>query len=282
MAKTNDQQMVKASTIFLKLEKLSSEREKFEKTDLARTNLRLYELLADVYATYLEAKKERKILKLTVAEMKAAVEKDGSRVLIQTPTINLFVRFVFRSNRQTVHSYARAIEAAISDGVQPDDLSAYIVKQGGIQECKVLTMPSSKSIEKKKKIEAGMPLVDELIESSKLKPLAEFKTDPLLLEAIKNSEITILLGKKHSGGKVSVLTVVPAFRNNILQWAKEEMAQWCAEHQEHLKKSEKKNQAILAINDAALKAKSPSLQKQDKLKVSAASLTGTVGEIINS
>ena len=128
----NDKTAVKATSMVEQLDKLSVAREEFEKTDWARTNQKLYELLGAVYARYEEASAEKSVLALTVKTLKEILKKRGNRVQQNSTALSLFVRYVFNCDRQRIFTYTRAIHAAISHSITPDQLATFITTAGGV------------------------------------------------------------------------------------------------------------------------------------------------------
>lgn len=252
MAKASKTELayVKASTLMLKLEQLSDQRAEFEKNELARTNQRLYEILAEVYEQYEAVKSERSYLIAVTKVLTDNLKSKGQRVQDNTLVLALFVRMVFKSDRQRIHTYTRAIQAAHEDGVGPKEFAAYVTAQGGVEECRVKTKQTEGELKTLEAIEQGMPLVEEIFASPTKTALASFKVNPSLLKEIHGRPMAILLGEFDNLGNVKVVTVVPGYKESVVTWAKEKMAIHLANEQEKSKTEARKVEADTAIEDA--------------------------------
>lgn len=255
MAKATNQAVntsaVKASTIIVELDKLATVRAEFEKTVLARTNQRLYQILGDVYAQYVNASKTAAVLKDTLAALKSGLEKNGVRVQKNSLAISVFVRYVFNSDRQRVHNYTRAIQAAISHNIPPADLASFINNAGGIEECKQKVVSRTNVLGKKQKIARAMPLVEETLGDSAInKPLAKFSVPPQFVAASYQKGFTFLIGKADKQGNVKVLSVIPAYSEGVEKWAKQSLASFLDDEQVESAKKAKEKAKAKAIDKA--------------------------------
>lgn len=146
-----------------------------------------------------------------------------------TTVLGLFVRYVFRTDRQRAYNYTSALQAAISAEVKPANLAQYFADQGGIEECKKQFVKSEKTIAKEDQIATAMPLVTEYLQSESC--IAEFDVAPAYVAKTCGQEFTFLLAKADSNGHVQVVSAVPAFSSAFAKWAKKELAVFLAEQQ---------------------------------------------------
>lgn len=241
---------VQASTILLKLDQLSDQRADFEQNEFARSNQRLYEILAEIYAQYEAMNGNRALLMLMIEKVSERLKAKGQRVQENSLVLSLFVRMVFNSERQRIHNYSRAIQAAKEDKVAPKDFAKYVTDKGGIEECRLKSKPTEGELKTQAAIEQGMPLVEEIFASPTKTALASFKVNPSLLKEIHGKPMAILLGEFDNFGNVKVVTVVPGYKESVVTWAKEKMAIHLANEQEKSKTEACKVEADTAIDDA--------------------------------
>lgn len=269
LSKAMQRHAVKASDIIVELDKLANVRAEFEETVLARTNQHLYQILGDVYAQYLKASESAAVLKDTLSAMKTLLEKNGVRLQKNSLAISVFVRYVFNSNRQRVHNYTRAIQAAVSFNVPPAELASFINNAGGIEECKQKVVSSKNVLGKKQKIARAMPLVEETLGDSAInKPLAKFSVPPQFVAASYQKGFTFLIGKADKQGNVKVLSVIPAYSEGVEKWAKQSLASFLDDEQ------------VESANKTKEKAKAKAIDKALADAGRKASTEVTVGELL--
>lgn len=242
-----------ADTVLIALNKLVEQREQFEQNEYARSNACLYELLTGVYSNYLEARESRGVLMATVKAMKEKLEMQGAKVQTNTTVLGIFVRYVFRTDRQRAYNYVCALQAAIAEKVKPANLAQYFADQGGIEECKKQFVKSAKTVAKEEQIAAAMPLVTEYLQSESF--IAEFDVAPAYVAKTCGQEFTFLLAKADSNGHVQVVSAVPAFSSAFAKWAKQELAVFLAEQQAQAAEQAVNHRAEQAIANAIEQAK---------------------------
>lgn len=241
---------VKASAMIEALDKLAVERNEFEQTDLARTNMKLYKLLAMVYERYEQASAQEDVLKLTVAALTERMKAAGKRVQQNTTALSLFVRFVFDSERQRIFTYTRAIQAAQSNSIKPDGFAQFVIDEGGLEDCKAKVQPNAKAQEKQQKIADAMPLVEEILDEGSGNVLAEFKVDAAMVEELKDGGKAFMIGTCDAMGNVQVRSVIPAYSDGFEKWAKTKMAEYLHEHKSKSAKKEAEDEQEMAIEQA--------------------------------
>ena len=229
--KVSDKTALKASAMIEQLDKLAVERDEFERTDMARTNQKLYELLGTVYGRYMEAAASEAVLKLTVATLTEILKKRDKPVQKNSTALSVFVRYVFNSERQRIFTYTRAIQAAIANKVDPTEFVAYVTEAGGVEECMTKAVPSKKAQEKQQQIADAMPLVEEILDEDSGNVLAEFKVDAAMVKDLKDDGKAFMIGTCDAKGNIQVRSVIPAYSDGFEKWAKEKMAAYLHEHQ---------------------------------------------------
>jgi hypothetical protein len=278
LSKAAQQNAVKASSVMVEMDKLAKACQSFETKDLARTNQRLYQLLADVLAQYEVASAKEGVLKDTLLSMRKRIEAtDGNRVQKNTLAISVFVRYAFNSDRQRIHNYTRAIQAAMSEGKTSKDLAAYITDAGGVDECKRKVVTSQKAADTKLKIEQSMPLVEESLDDDNKKPLATFSVPKAFVEDTYGKNFTFMVGKADASGKVKVLSVIPAYSKGMESWAKKALAKFLSDHQ-----AASDTQAKSKAKDASIENAIQAASKSKSSRKQVVNVNATVGEVENA
>jgi len=249
------------------LDALVAERETFEREEYARSNQRLYEILAKIYGAYRTAQANKPLLTATVKRMKETLSKQNERVQSNTLAINLFVRYVFRTDRQRAHNYSRTLQAAFAQDIAPQELALFVARSGGVEECKKQFVKSDKVKTKEQTIADAMPLVQEHL-SSTTNDLGELAVPAAWVSETHDKDFTFLLARADRAGKVKVLSVVPGYSKGMASWAKKQIALFLSAEQAALQKKAKRKRKEAAISAATAIAKNNN------------SATETVGELL--
>lgn len=161
------------------LDGLSLARENWEQTTFKKANDGLYDLLSqclDVFETkFIKGSKDdqktlRSELISRLNEMKVKTQKNS-------PTLSLFVRFVFCSDRKRAHGYSYVLNAAISHGINASQLPQWIVDQGGIEEIKRKMVQSAEAKDRQEKRKQAKDIAEQLIAEAQVNPLATVAVD---------------------------------------------------------------------------------------------------------
>ena len=189
---TSVQSTVFANNIVKTLDALSVARQNWEATSYKTANEGLYDLLSqclDVYQDkFVKANNdERKALR---AELSAKLKASGVRVQVNSPTLNLFVRFVFSSDRKRAHGYAYVLTAAMSHDVKAADLATWIVGVGGIEEIKRKMIKSEEAIARHEKSVEAKLAAEASIEEAKVVPLATVSIEGVM-PSVRNILLTV-------------------------------------------------------------------------------------------
>jgi hypothetical protein len=181
-----------ANNIVSTLDALSVARQSWEATSYKTANEGLYDLLSqclDVYQDkFVKANdSDRKALRV---ELSAKLKASNVRVQVNSPTLNLFVRFVFSSDRKRAHGYAYVLSAAISDEIKAADLAAWIVGAGGIEEIKRKMVKSEEAIARQEKSVEAKLAAEASIEEAKSVPLATVSIEGFM-PSVRNILLTV-------------------------------------------------------------------------------------------
>lgn len=252
---------VVAANIIAKANYLVKQREDFEKNEFARSNQRLYQILAEVLEMYLEASKNKKLLKDSVALLKSALTADNVRVQTNTLALTLFVRYVFRTDRQRSLNYSRTLQAAIQQGVGAKQLAQFIEDCGGVESCKKQFTKSAIVMAKETTIANNLTFVEEALTNAEESPLASFKVAESLVAKTYDKGYVFLIGKADKKGGIKALNVVPAYSAGMTKWAKQQLALFLAEQQVEAEKQAKgkRKENALAKAKSALQSKTPTV-----------------------
>jgi len=251
----NPTNIVQANCLMVTINALVQLRQDFEQNEFARSNASLYEILSGVYSSFTEASVDKAVLKATVLAMKEELTLQGARVQVNTLTLGLFVRYVFRTDRQRAYNYTCTLQAAIASNVAPVDLAAFIAAQGGVEECKKQFAKSEKTIVAEQLVAESMPLVTEFLSAPSQSMLVEFDVPPAFVANTCNEEFTFLIAKADATGHVQVIAAVPAYSKSMTKWAKQELAVFLAGQQQLNQKIELDKRLENAMENALHNAK---------------------------
>lgn len=234
-SKTFKPNLAVANPLIAELDLLSQRRADFEK-QLARTNKTLYQLLADVYAQY-ELAAQAGTLSHAVQLMKQKLRAQGKKVQSGTPEINIYVRYVFGTDRQRVYNYATCLQAAIAKSIPSTRFVDFITKIGGIEECKLQTSADKKSgnpsasAASSQPSEQQMQAASDLMDSGSFSFVADIALPNTLATMVTGQEMTILIGKPTANGSLQVIASVPVISNAAKNLVKRELAKVIADQE---------------------------------------------------
>jgi hypothetical protein len=257
LKRTSSNTKMSAQTIVATADKLVEQREQWQQNEYARSNARLYEILSCVLAMWQQVKDDRELRIETVKQMKAALTAAGVRVQMNTLALTLFVRYVFRTDRNRAMNYSRTLQAAMAAGIDSKDLADFIERSGGVEECKRQMSKSEAVLAKEQAIESAMTLVEEQLESSYSAPLATFKVSPDYVQGLQSGYV-FLMARASSKGEIRALAVVPAQSEGMTKWAKQQMALFLSQQSVKAAKNAKVKRKNSAIETAA-KSKTPTV-----------------------
>ena len=182
--------------IIAELDGLSVNCGNWEKGAFKKANEELYALLAQCLSIF-----EARFLAATDADraalrkaIVARLQAKGVRVVKQSATLTMFVRWVFNSDRKRANSYAYVLAAAISHGVRSDGLALWITEQGGIEEVKRRFMVKPETQQRQAELAQTRERVVAEIAQALDAPLAEVALGGL------SGEYVLLLAKPNESG----------------------------------------------------------------------------------
>lgn len=259
VATPSDKDIAFASDVIAKLETISAVRLSWEEVEFKTANQRLYQILSNCQRIYveqfLEVKDENSRRHLR-AEIEQRLKAEGIGMQSRTETLTLFVKMVFKSDRQRTHSYAYAIKAAIAEGVNYKDLSSFIESKGGIEEIRLEKPLSDKAKARQQKREEAINHVKQEIELAKLNPLATVhcNIDP-------STRKVLLAGVVNANGSIDVTSVLQDVPESmemqvITQLAIEHLARKEKQEQQNLE-AERNRAQVIAQAQVASNAEIP-------------------------
>lgn len=209
-----------ANTSVQTLDGLVTRRKQWEATDYKKANEGLYALLADCLALFndkfvIAVDDSKKALRI---ELTAKLKADGVKVQKTTPTLTMFVRYVFGSDRKRAHGYAYVLKAAISHGVSAKDLAGYIVQEGGIEEVKRKMVLSEESLVKRAAVDSAKVAVKAAAELASVTPLAQ-----VALAGV-TGEYAVLIARPTPDGMVSIVGVLSEAKDTLVETLFAQMA----------------------------------------------------------
>jgi len=189
-----------AAAIVQTLDGLAAMRKTWECTDFKKANDGLYALLAECLGTYLDkfvnaSNSDRKTLR---TELSSLLKLAGVKVQRNTTTLNMFVRFVFGSDRKRAHGYAYVLTAALSHSKTATELPAWIAECGGIEEIKRIMVKSEEAKARAERVVTAQSKVKAEIEQAIVSPIAQ-------LNMSLTGEYAILLAKPQPDGTVTII-----------------------------------------------------------------------------
>lgn len=131
------------------LERLETEREQWESTELAASRQRLYALLTECYGYYMTMKTDASadIRSQYKKALEAFVQVRGYSFLPTSHDMNRIVKSVFGVDRRRVSAYSLALRAALVDGgkdskgkclpVPLGSLASWLEGKGGVEEVRM-------------------------------------------------------------------------------------------------------------------------------------------------
>jgi hypothetical protein len=193
-----------ANTTVQLLDGLVERRKQWEGTDYKKANEGLYALLAECLSVFNEkfvnaADSDKKTLR---EDLTAKLKTGGVKVQRTTPTLTMFVRYVFGSDRKRAHGYAYVLKAAISQGVSAQELPDYILQEGGIEEVKRKIVMKEETLAKRAAVEAAKTAVLADIERALALPLAK------VTMAGVTGEYALMLARPMPNGAVDIVGVL--------------------------------------------------------------------------
>ena len=194
------------------LDGLLARRQQWEATDYKKTNEGLYALLADCLELFNKQFMSadatgQKALRI---DLTSKLKAGGVRVQKTSPTLTMFVRYVFGSDRKRAQGYAYVLRAAISNGIAAKDLADYIVAEGGIEEVKRKMVLSEESLAKRVAIESAKDAVKAAVELAVATPLASV---PL---AGVSGNYAVLLAQPSPDGMVNIVGVLSDVKDTLV------------------------------------------------------------------
>jgi len=201
--------------------KLSVQRETFEKEELECSNKALYAILSKVYALFNKAVKDG-CIKETAKEMRSLLKERGVKVQSNTPALTCFVRFVFNSDRKRAYNYASTLMAAIDAEVKPQNLSAFIEDGNGVEEIKKTHRMKD---ETKQKIDAVNAASNDVFDILKTMKAVETVVMPnASVDFSDGVNFAFIVARSIGNGKFELLRAVPKSTKAMQTAAVKELA----------------------------------------------------------
>jgi len=222
-----------AATMTMNLDSLSQARDSWEKNEYKSATDSLYALLSQTYSVYEElfvnavSDEDRKTLRNSLA---TKLKADAVKVQLNTTTLSLLIRYVFKSDRKRVMRYRYAIEAAKSHGVASQGLTSWLHAKGGIDAVAKLIAVSDETAAKRQKIANATLNVSSLIETRKTSPLAN-----VTITGLTAKTRTVFIAEPSLNGTFNIVCVVEDIADGLYSGlVKTAAAQYSAKSDESL------------------------------------------------
>ena len=208
------------NTTVQSLDGLLARRQQWEATDYKKANDGLYALLADCLELFNKQFMSadatgQKALRL---DLTAKLKAGGVKVQKTSPTLTMFVRYVFGSGRKRAQGYAYVLKAAISHGIAAKDLADYIIAEGGIEEIKRKMVMKEETIARRAAVESAKVSVKAAAELASVMPLASV---PL---AGVSGTYAVLLAQPTPDGMVNIISVLSDVKDTLVETLFAQMA----------------------------------------------------------
>ncbi len=202
-----------ANTSVQSLDGLVARRVQWEATDYKKANEGLYALLADCLALFNEKfmKADATGQKALRIDLTTKLKAGGVKVQKTTPTLTMFVRYVFGSDRKRAHGYSYVLKAAISHGITSNDLADYIVSEGGIEEVKRKMVLDEATMIKRAAVESAKVAVKAAAELASVTPLASVSL------AGVSGTYAVLLAQPTPDGMVNIVGVLSDVKETLVE-----------------------------------------------------------------
>jgi len=239
--------------------KLSVQRETFEKEELARSNKALYAILSKVYALFNKAVKDG-CIKETAKEMRSLLKQRSVKVQSNTPALTCFVRFVFNSDRKRAYNYASTLMAAVDAEIKPEKLAAFIEGSNGVEECKKAYKMKD---ETKQRVEAVAAASVDVMDILKTMPsVANITLPNASVDLSDGVEFAFIVARSVGNGKFELLRAVPKSTKAMQTAAVKELAKNLIEVAAKAQ-TEAKEQKVKVTTEKAVK----SISEKDAAKM---------------
>lgn len=201
-----------ANTIVQSLDALSMARDNWEQTTFKKANEGLYDLLSQCLAVFESkfikgSKDEQKTLR---SELISRLNEKKIKTQMNSQTLNLFIRYVFCSDRKRAHGYSYVLNAAISYDINASQLPQWIVNQGGIEEIKRKMVQSDEAKERQAKRTKAKETAEQLIAEAHVNPLTT-----IALEGFMPQERNIMLAVGDVNGNFNVTYVLTEVSDSL-------------------------------------------------------------------
>ena len=202
------------------LDGLLARRQQWEAADYKKANEGLYALLADCLALFNQQfmAADATGQKALRVDLSAKLKAGGVKVQKTSPTLTMFVRYVFGSDRKRAQGYAYVLKAAISHGIAANALADYIVAEGGIEEVKRQMVMKEETLARRAAVDAAKVSVKAAAELASVAPLA---TVPL---AGVSGTYAVLLAQPTPDGMVNIVGVLSDVKDTLVETLFAQMA----------------------------------------------------------
>jgi hypothetical protein len=183
------------------INRLINDREDWEKSELVRSNDKLYEILQSCYALHNTMVGSDALAKSLRKGLANYIESKNYLFTNSTPLMTKVVKCVFGVDRRRVHAYATALLAAKDSRVSVIEITKWLRDQGGVEEVRRASKASTNTVQAR--VSEGKVVLQAavlaVVQSDKLN--AQFSNEKL-------SEGVVLLATRADNGSFEIRRVI--------------------------------------------------------------------------
>jgi hypothetical protein len=227
---------------------ISNEREQFQKTIETHYHKELYNILTKVYTLY-QTTCTNNCLREVVRNMRVELANTNPEIKIQknTPIITVFVRYVFKCDRNRAYNYSNTLQAALAKDIQPKDIAKFIEQGNGVEEIKREFKKKDATRTKEEKLKNATEIVISELKTMKAKHTAEISGPKVKL--VDDTKYVFIIARDLDNGVYELLQTVPKTTKGLENLAIKEIAKDNIEHK--VADSTPKFEKHISVKDAA-------------------------------
>lgn len=205
---------------------LFDERAQFEQDIIIQTNKGLYEILAKVYALYVQAQNDG-CVDDSVTEIRKVLTERGVKTQKNSKSTAVFVRYVFNGDRKRTYTYSKTLDAALKENIEPNDFAEFLAGNKGIEETKKSKALSEEQQQKRNDFESAKSVVTERLEN--MVPIHTLDLNGLSVDLSDGVDYAFVIARVNAAGNLELLQAVPASTAGMQKTAINALAKQLAE-----------------------------------------------------
>lgn len=183
------------------IERLIAAKNEWEQSTYRKANDELYALLAQCLELYNQMAGNGAEAKAQRVFFEKYIEQKGIKVTTTSHTLVKIAKCVFGDNRRRASAYGIVLRTALTEGIAPANLPAFIRERGGVEEIRLSKSPNAMTATAK--AAAGAQAVAEKVLGTFQSPALQQK-----LDSGKIDKTVVLVGTWQADGSIVVREVV--------------------------------------------------------------------------